>query len=788
MKKYPAFKIAILFILSILISDFIKLDLIYWIALFVLTSIIFFVYEKTKTLIIYLLIFFLFGFYNLQKGKQKSSIENILDLEDPHFVTFEIVDEPKEISGRVSAIIELQNISIEGNNYKINSNALLSFKNNSKVKPQYGSIYQVEGFLDSPASSRNPGEFSYKNYLAFQNIYSILSFDEKSDLKLIKAEGGNIFFRKLVIPAREFVRKIVNLSFEPERGNFLLGLLLGDRTNISPEIKNAFIKTGTIHVLAVSGSHVILIVAIIFYFFTMLRLPQKIKIISTILVLIFYTSFTGNTPSVARATLMAIVILLGKLSQEKSNIYNNIGFAAIILMIINPKELYNAGFQLSFAAVLSMIYFYSRILQKFNFIPFKIRKNYFVESLIGLFSITLAAQIGTLPFTVFYFKSLSFVSLFVNIFVVPIVGLIIVIGFVAVIFGVLSIPIAMFYNNVNEILIWITLKSVLWANQLSFGVYSIPTISWIGIMIYIILLIGLTNMKNKIIIGKTLIAIIIMLNISIYQNIFSKEKLKIIFFDVGQGDGALVECFCKATAMIDIGAINRKDNSAEKVIVPYLERNGMKKIDKLFISHPHTDHIGGILSLIKKYQIDSIYESGQKSNSTLYKNYFTLSKNKIKIVDAGEIIPLCAHSKFYIFSPTINMIDTDSTDGFGDLNNKSIVMKFVSGKNSIMFCGDVENDVEEKIANSYREILKSDILKSPHHGSITSSSNNILNFINPKEIVISVGKFNKFGHPSEQILSRYKKINAKIYRTDVDGAILFEENNFEMKNVFWNLN
>ena len=134
------------------------------------------------------------------------------------------------------------------------------------------------------------------------------------------------------------------------------------------------------------------------------------------------------------------------------------------------------------------------------------------------------------------------------------------------------------------------------------------------------------------------------------------------------------------------------------------------------------------------------------------------------------------------------MIDTDSTDGFGDLNNKSIVMKFVSGKNSIMFCGDVENDVEEKIANSYREILKSDILKSPHHGSITSSSNNILNFINPKEIVISVGKFNKFGHPSEQILSRYKKINAKIYRTDVDGAILFEENNFEMKNVFWNLN
>lgn len=246
-------------------------------------------------------------------------------------------------------------------------------------------------------------------------------------------------------------------------------------------------------------------------------------------------------------------------------------------------------------------------------------------------------------------------------------------------------------------------------------------------------------------------------------NVPSSSNLTVKMLDVGQGDAFLIKT-SQQVILLDTGDIDARD-----LLVNKLKAEGITKIDKLIITHPHADHLGGAMGVLMNFDVKSVYDNGQITTTSTYRKYIkkvTDSKIPYKQLLAGEHLEFGDGIKFIVYSPTKRMIDTEE-----DLNNNSIVGKLKYGDFSILFTGDSESAIEKELLNKYKDELKSTILKSPHHGSKTSSNNAYLKAISPECVLISVGAGNDYKHPHETTLNKYKKLNFKIYRTDFDGTV-----------------
>lgn len=239
-------------------------------------------------------------------------------------------------------------------------------------------------------------------------------------------------------------------------------------------------------------------------------------------------------------------------------------------------------------------------------------------------------------------------------------------------------------------------------------------------------------------------------------------NLQVHFIDVGQGDSIFIELPNGETALIDGGP-----RSSEEMVLNYLSKQGVEKIDYLVATHPHEDHIGGLIGVVENYDIGKIYMPDVVHTTKTFENLLLAIQNKgykISKAEAGDRILDKEGLSIHILAPEINV----SVD---NLNNYSIVLRLDYGKNSFLFTGDAESQSEETMINKGYG-LKSDVLKVGHHGSSTSTTDEFLNKVEPKYAVISCGKDNRYGHPHEEIIAKLTNKNIKIYRTDMDGNII----------------
>ncbi|MDD8018414.1 MAG: DNA internalization-related competence protein ComEC/Rec2 [Bacteroidota bacterium] len=728
-----------------------------------------------------------------QQLRSIGHIKNYLDTSDSLTIVCKISDQPKMKEGRTKALVEVLSISNEYDSVAVEGKAYLTVTRNRRINEslkvlQYGSIVTCKSLMVSPIESRNPGEFNYKQYLELNNIYATINVYGYSNVIVSKERQTNFFFEKIIFPSKDFITETITTVMKGDEANFLIGLLLGDRTDISEEIKNAFMNTGTIHVLAVSGSHVVLVVAIIFTVFGLLRFPRRVKILCTILAIIYYTYLTGATPSVVRASLMTCVVLLGKFFEERVNVYNALGVSAIILLLIDPKQLFDVGFQLSFSAVFSIVYFYPKLNALIPKIPERLEELKLLKWVWQAFAVSLAAQIGTIPFTAFYFGKVSLVSFFANLIVVPLVGIIVTIGLSGALLGVVSLFAASCFSEVNNVLAWFTLAAVRMAEQAPFATVNTALFGLKETIFYSAVIGFIFNFSNRNIQKRILFATIGAAIIFLFVSIFNQQDnhLRVTFLDVGQGDAAVVQFPTGETIVVDGGPITAGFNAGEKNIIPFLIRSGIPKIDAIITTHPDADHLGGVPYLLKHYTVDEVIDQTQKANSKLFFEYDSLKQIKrTSTVMVGTEALKIPNARLYVLHPTKQFIDTDSTDGYHDLNDASIVIKLVYGKTSFLFTGDAEIPAEEQMTRVYGEFLQSDVIKAGHHGSMSSSSEEFISAIKPTDVVISVGKFNKFKHPSKIVLERYKKLNTAIHRTDMEGAIVFESDGTTITKKKW---
>lgn len=456
---------------------------------------------------------------------------------------------------------------------------------------------------------------------------------------------------------------------------------------------------------------------------------------------------TGATASVVRACIMSILGLMSFLFYRKSDVYNNLAFSSFIILNFNPYTIFDMGFLLSYGGTIGIILFSNKLSKKFPI------KNKILNYIKEMFFVCISANIIIIPIIMYNFNTLSLTFFISNVLVSPIMGIVVILGFVQIFLSIININLAyllsIFLNPMLEILIFIADFTA----KLPLSKILIPTPNIIFIIIYYVIIL----FCNKINIKKTIIILSIIIIIFNLLNLLPKD-LRIYFIDVGQGDSTLILTPKGNSILIDGGGSETGSfDVGEKILLPYLLDRGVTKIDYMMISHFDSDHVGGLFSILENLRVEHVLISKQGKESENYKHFLEISKRKkIKViyVEAGDRINIEKKMFFEILFPTRNLISENI------LNNNSIVARLVYKNIKILFTGDIEEIAEKELIKLYSKTnkLRADILKVAHHGSKSSTIASFLKLVNPRISLIGVGATNTFGHPNIGVLERLEQI------------------------------
>ena len=444
---------------------------------------------------------------------------------------------------------------------------------------------------------------------------------------------------------------------------------------------------------------------------------------------------------------MSILGLMSFLFYRKSDVYNNLAFSSFIILIFNPYTIFDMGFLLSYGGTIGIILFSNKLSEKFSI------KNKILNYIKEMFFVCISANIIIIPIIMYNFNTLSLTFFISNVLVSPIMGIVVILGFVQIFLSIININLAyllsIFLNPMLEILIFIADFTA----KLPLSKILIPTPNIIFIIIYYVIIL----FCNKINIKKTIIILSIIIIIFNLLNLLPKD-LRIYFIDVGQGDSTLILTPKGNSILIDGGGSETGSfDVGEKILLPYLLDRGVTKIDYMMISHFDSDHVGGLFSILENLRVEHVLISKQGKESENYKHFLEISKRKkIKViyVEAGDRINIEKNMFFEILFPTRNLISENI------LNNNSIVARLVYKNFKILFTGDIEEIAEKELIKLYSKTnkLRADILKVAHHGSKSSTIASFLKLVNPRISLIGVGATNTFGHPNIGVLERLEQI------------------------------
>jgi competence protein ComEC len=724
--------------------------------------------------------------YELSTGyRQQDHISNYINIREPVAISGIVAKYPERRVNKINLTVETKEIFINRQVKPTRGRILVSIRDTNN-RFQYGDEIVIHGKLRRPRDRRNPGEFDYREYLLAQSIFGVVNLNEARQVKKISTGNGSWILRKMVYPVKSYLDDFIVENLPSKEAALLRGLLIGERGEIPLELREAFSKLGVIHILAVSGLHVGFVILIFMGLFGVFRIPYGARVFLTLLGLIFYAYLTNLKPPVVRASAMGGLLLLGTVLERKTDVINTLAVAALFILIFNPLELFQSGFQLSFAAVASIIYLYPKLreLTFFKKILQRFQERASIRYPVELLLVSTAAFLGTLPFTIIYFNRMPSFSLAANLLIIPLSFCGLATGIVASVVNLFSTTLAQLYLNATWFFLHLLTEIVEWGSQIPLAYWELYKLSALQILSYFVGLGLLLNLKSVRVKRWLVIYSLILVNIFVWSSYSgSAQELKIIFFDVGQGDAALLTSPDGRHILVDSGPRHLHYDAGKRVIAPYLKREGIDEIDALVLSHADTDHLGGFPYLLRNFKVHEVWDNGQAKDSKIYQEYLGVVDSlriKRRILRAGDVIEDFDPIRIYVFHPTTNFLNMEGLSA----NNGSLVLKVSYGEADFLFMGDVEKLGEVQITR-FGDLLESEVIKVGHHGSNTSSSSFLLKAIRPQYAVISVGEFNKFDHPHPSALTRLNSVGAKIFRTDQHAAVILRTNGNTIKQIHW---
>lgn len=625
---------------------------------------------------------------------------------------------------------------------------------------------KVSAKLSPSEGYRNFNTSSLDQYLKSQNLHK-RSFT-KSPLLIEKLKSGKkLSPLRIISRLRQKFQLGIEKHFPDPRtrtlssqGAVVEALLLGERGRMNPEFSQSLQSAGIYHLFAISGAHIAIISFLLFSFFKLLRIPNRMNYVLLIIFLSFFALLVEGRPSVLRATIMALAFLFGKLIWRNVNLLNTLSIAAFFLLLLNPFNLFSLGFQLTFAATFSIILFFPKIITHLPRLPLRISE---------IFALSLTAQLGVLPLIVLRFNRVTFSSLLLNFAAIPLVGLIMACGYIFLLLTFTISFAAEFLSRVIHFLVdfLISISHIL--DPIPALSFRVPTPSVIILLGYFLffgsLLLPTRIRKQKLITSLLFIAFLALL--VTYPFSSHSRNLKLTFIDVGQGDSILVEFPGRKKMLVDGGGNPEETfDIGERVVSPFLWKKGIKTIDFLVLTHAHPDHMNGLKAVARNFKINEYWEAFSPQENESYDEFKRLlfSKTTSRRMFRGY--------EENIDGVKIEVLNPKQADPyvFRVHNDHSLVLRIIYGQTVVLLTSDIGKEVEEDLEEFY-QTLKSQILKSPHHGSDSSSSEDFLKAVSPQVLIISVGRGNRYNLPDQAVLDRYEETGAKVYRTDQIGAV-----------------
>lgn len=596
---------------------------------------------------------------------------------------------------------------------------IVTYKYTGKVfnNLSYGDKIKVTGVLKEPSTNNIFNNFNYKKYLYNKKIYYII---EASKIDKIQNNNNHIYTIKNLLYTR-----INSLK----SSNYIKALLFGDN-KLDKEIKTSYQINGISHLFSVSGFHINFITSIIYFYLDRVTYNKKIKYITVDIFLVLYLLLC-NTTSLLRCTVMNILLSINHLLKLNIKKIDIVLLTLILCIIINPFIIYDIGFIYSYTISFFLILYKN-----------KYKTN---NKLLKIIYISLISFLVSLPINIYTSYEINFLSIILNIIIVPIVSLILLpLSLLTLIFPIL--------DNILYLITSILEKISLYTSNINIfkQILSKPSIILI-IIYYLVIILILSKNKHYYLI---LILLIFHKTIPLYNS-----NLEVVMFDVGEADSMLISTPSKkVNILIDTGRGIDINN-----IIIYLKSIGISKLNYLIITHGDEDHIGGAIYLIDNFKVDNVILN-KGDYTELEVELITHLKNKnIKYTNNINKIPLLG-SYMYLLN----------TKEFSNENDNSIVTYFEYQKYKFLFMGDSSSKTEEYLINNYN-LTNISFLKVGHHGSNTSSSPLFINKINPKVSLISVGRNNFYHHPNKEVLTNLS--NSVIYRTDINKSIKIKINN-----------
>ncbi len=621
------------------------------------------------------------------------------------------------------------------------------------------------GKTEEPKGQRNPHCFDYRRYLSTKGICAVSSAKSYS-------------IGEVVSPARHFTAKwkaefIDNLTrfSDKDTSSLVAGILFGDKGTIDEEIYDTFRKNGTAHILAVSGLHI----GIIYAFACKLlrgRRTRKARIFTSLFVLVYIT-VAGFAPSTTRAGAMILLHILSKELQVRYDMLSAASFVCMVNMAVNPLIFWNTGFQMSYLAIFTISFVVNR-LNAWNV-------GSSSGSLRSALSGGIGIQLGLAPYTAFEFNYFSIASLFVNIPVIYLAGLMVPlsivmlylspfceIGIINSVFGFCSFTI--FY--LCKLLCY--LNDLAYMGGHSSFVCASPRV-WIMILYYGVLFFACSEAGfiayarrnwRKIITVLLLIVILAFACNAIYT--VPADRAGLVFVDVGQGDCLHIRTEDGKNLLIDSGG-SYFTSVGEKTLKPYLLKNGCSKLDLVVITHLHTDHCAAVAEICDEIEIGKlcVYEGYSLEDvRTEIPEY----SGPVDFLKKGDMLRISKDVAIEILAPGPLPAAVRGTLGdTEDENAISLITKVHYKGMTAMMTADIDTAGEMQLVQGSNR-LKCDILKIAHHGSKYSSCEAFLRAVSPAAAVIQVGK-NNYGHPAPEVLEKCASLGIAVYRNDLDGAV-----------------
>lgn len=658
-----------------------------------------------------------------------------------------------------------------------------------------GDRVMLRAKLYRPSTYNTPGVFDYRQFLATRDIWLTGSIRAPALVQKVESPSSILhriqyFPERVRTAAGSFIDSNVT---SPEIRGLYRAILIGDRSGVPEKILEQFRTSGTFHILAISGLHVGIIATLLYGLLVKLLLyserialyssPHKIAAVISMPLLIFYGCLAGLQIPVTRAIIMSGIVLLAICSDRRRSIPALLASASLILLIIDPRQLFSVSFQLSFAAVSAILLFLPhfqyprRILQDEDVPHYRKAWGKFCAFITAALVISWVALLATAPISLFTFHRYSLISPLSNLFIEPLICLL------SLPLGLLALLFSWWLPEISNILFTLGGTGLTIAVQLAsfFGELS-PSFTWgpspsgFSLILFYVMfaILARKHSREPETWGRLLLTLTCTFFLLFSHSRTHQEKqgsTTVDFIDVGQGSASLVSFTNGSRYLIDGGGPNRAD-VGKRVIAPFLWQKGITHLDGIILTHPDGDHCNGLEFIVERFKPEFLW-TVSPDDQPVSDTYLSLLKSAQR--EGTRFLSPQPGTKLEgrnCFIECIDQTTIGSTDSAGHPNrrNSGLIVRISTPSGAVLFPGDIEKE-DEKLLIKRKRNLRADIMLAPHHGSKTSLFQPFWDAVHPSTVIVSASAWKKNIYPARSLAAKARQNDLVLYTTYEYGTI-----------------